>query len=56
MKKIALLIDGDNINIQKVPLIFQKAEQLGKIKIKQLYAISSKVDNPKNKKLGAVLD
>ena len=51
MKKIALLIDGDNINIQKVPLIFQKAEQLGKIKIKRLYAISSKVDNPKNKKI-----
>ena len=51
MKKMALLIDGDNINIQKVPLIFQKAEQLGKIKIKRLYAISSKVDNPKNKKI-----
>lgn len=51
MKKLALLIDGDNINIQKVPFIFQKAEQLGKIKIKQLYAISSKVDNPKNKKI-----
>ena len=51
MKKMALFIDGDNINIQKVPLIFQKAEQLGKIKIKRLYAIPDKVDNPKSKKI-----
>lgn len=46
MKKIALLIDGDNINLQKIPLIIKKSKQFGKIKVKKVFAISDKFNNP----------
>lgn len=46
MKKIALLIDGDNINLQRIPLIIKKSKQFGKIKVKKVFAISDKFNNP----------
>lgn len=45
MKKIALLIDGDNINLQKIPLIIKKSKQFGKIKVKKVFAVSDKFNN-----------
>ena len=45
MKKIALLIDGDNINLQKIPLIIKKSKEFGKIKVKKVFAVSDKFNN-----------
>lgn len=45
MKKIALLIDGDNINLQRIPLIIKKSKTIGKIKVKKVFAISDKFKN-----------
>ncbi|MBO4576947.1 MAG: NYN domain-containing protein [Neisseriaceae bacterium] len=45
MKKIALLIDGDNINLQRIPLIIKKSKTIGKIKVKKVFAISDKFEN-----------
>lgn len=45
MKKIALLIDGDNVSSKKVECIYQNLENLGEVKIAEVYGRKSNLDS-----------